>query len=84
MRESVLRQVDKKPGFPEEEKGTWGSQGGDRGLEFLRRRKGQTSFFFSSAFLTLSHIKHFFFPFKPRTDNYTTKQFSLNSVLRII
>ena len=40
MRESVPRQVDKKSGVPKEEKGIWGSQGGDRGLEFSRRRKG--------------------------------------------
>jgi len=39
--------------------------------------------FFSSTFLSLSHIKHFFF-FKPGTDDYTRKQLSLNSVLRII
>jgi len=45
MRESIPRQVDKKSGAPEEEKGVWGSQGGDKGLEFSRRRKGQTFFF---------------------------------------
>ena len=39
--ESIPRQVDKKSSFPEEEKGIRGSQGGDRGLEFSRRRKGQ-------------------------------------------
>ena len=44
MKESIPRQVDKKSGVPEEEKGVWGSQGGDRGLEFSRRRKGQTFF----------------------------------------
>ena len=44
MRESIPRQVDKKPGAPEEEKGVWGSQGGDKGLELSRRRKGQTFF----------------------------------------
>ena len=60
MRESVPRQVDRKSGAPEEERGVWGSQGGDGGLEFSRRRKGQT-FFFLSEFLSLSHIKHFFF-----------------------
>ena len=36
-RESIPRQVDKKSGVPEEEKGVWGSQNGDRGLEFSRR-----------------------------------------------
>ena len=44
MKESIPRQVDKKSGVPEEAKGVWGSQGGDRGLEFSRRRKGQTFF----------------------------------------
>ena len=52
VREPIPRQVDKSR-FPEEEKGVWGSQGRDRGLEFSRRRKGQ--FFFSSAFLSQSH-----------------------------
>ena len=40
MRKSIPRQIDKKFGVPEEEKGVWGSQGGDRGLEFSRRGKG--------------------------------------------
>ena len=44
MRESIPRQVDKKSGVPEEEKGVWGSQG-DRGLEFSRRRTGQLFFY---------------------------------------
>ena len=44
MREPIPRQVDKKSGVPKEEKGVWGSQGGDRGLEFSRRKKGQTPF----------------------------------------
>ena len=39
MRESIPRQVDKKSRVPKEEKGVWGSQGRDRGLEFSRRRK---------------------------------------------
>ena len=69
LRESVTRQVDKKSGVPEEEKGVWGSQGGDRGLEFSKKKKGQTPFFFST-FPSLSHIKHFFF--KPGTNDYTT------------
>ena len=59
LRESVPRQVDKKSRVPEEEKGVWGSWNGDRGLEFSRRRKGQTSFF-SCTFLSLSHIKWLF------------------------
>ena len=58
VRESIPRQVDKKSRIPKEEKGVCGSQGGDRGLEFSRRRKGQMSFF--STFLSLSHIKCFF------------------------
>ena len=45
LREQIPRQADKKSGAPQEEKGVWDSQVGDRGLEFLRRRKGQTSFF---------------------------------------
>ena len=62
VRKSISRQVDKKLGVPKEEKGVWGSQGG-----------GKDKFFFSSlsTFLSLSHIKYFFF-FKPRTDDYTT------------
>ena len=59
LRKSVPRQVDKKSRVPEEEKGVWGSWNGDRGLEFSRRRKGQTSFF-SCTFLSLSHIKWLF------------------------
>ena len=39
-RESIPRQVDKKPWVPKEEKGVRGSQGADRGLEFSRRGKG--------------------------------------------
>ena len=67
LRESMPRQVDKKSGVPKEETWIWDSRGGDRGLEFSRRRKGQTFFFF-----------------KPEADDYTIKQLSLNSVLRII
>ena len=58
VRESIPRQVDKKSRIPREEKGVCGSQGGDRGLEFSRRRKGKMSFF--STFLSLNHIKCFF------------------------
>ena len=47
LRESIPRQVDRKSGVPEEEKGVWGSQGEDRGLKFSRRRKGKT--FFSTS-----------------------------------
>ena len=77
MRQSMSRWVDKKSGVPQEEREVWGSRRGDGGLEFSRRREGQT---FASTFLCLSHIKRFFF--KP--DGYTTKQLRLNSVLRII
>ena len=44
MRVSIPRQLDKKSGALKEEKGIWGSQGGDRGLEFSRRKKGQMFF----------------------------------------
>ena len=54
MIESIPRQVDRKSGVPEEEKGVWGSRGGDRCLEFSRRRKGQT---FYSTLLCLSQYK---------------------------
>ena len=55
LRESIPRQVDKKSGSPQ----------GERGLEFSRRRKRQTlcvcvCLFFSSTFLSLSHIKRFY------------------------
>ena len=62
--ESIPGQVNKKSGVPEEEIGVWNSQGGgnDRQCFF---------FFFFFTFLSLSHIKHFFF-FKPRSDDYTT------------
>jgi len=44
LRVSIPRQVDKKSRVPKEEKRVWGSQRGDRGLEFSWRRKGQTFF----------------------------------------
>ena len=68
LRESISREVDKKSGVPKEETGVGDSQSRDRGLEFSRRRKGQTSLFFST-FLSL-HTAFFFF--KPRTDDHTT------------
>ena len=55
MRESILRQVDKKSRVPEEERRVWGSQRGDRVLEFSRRTEGQT-YFFSSIFLSKDYI----------------------------
>ena len=77
--ESIPRQVDKKSGVPEEkEKGVWDSQGGDRGLEFSRRKKGQMLFFFST-FLSLSHIKHVFFFFFSISPEQQTTQFKLCS-----
>ena len=51
--ESIPRQVDKKSGVPKKEKRVWGSRRGDRGLEFSRRSKGQTSFFFPLHSLVL-------------------------------
>ena len=68
VRESVPRQIDKKCRIPEEERWVWCFQGEDRGLEFWRR-KGQRSFFFFT-FLSLNHIKCFFF--KLGTGDYTT------------
>ena len=55
--ESIPRQVDKKSRVPEEEKGVWGSQGGDKGLEFSRRRKGQRFFptFLSKDYITIMY-----------------------------
>ena len=58
MRGLIPRQVDEKSGLPEEEEveeeeeqeeeeeevGDWGSWKRDRGLEFSKRRKGQTCF----------------------------------------
>ena len=61
LRDSIPRQVDKKSGVPEEKKGVWGSPGGDRGLEFSRRRKEQPSFFFFHfTSPSLSHMKYLF------------------------
>jgi len=48
VRESIPRYIDKKSRGPQ----------GDRGLEFSRRRKGQT--FFPSTFFSLSHINCFY------------------------
>ena len=66
VRESISRQVDEKSGVPEEEREIWGSQGGG---------KDKRLFYFLSlslsTFLSLSHIKDFFF-FKPGMDDYTT------------
>ena len=47
--ESTPRQFDEKSGVLQEKKGFWGSQSGDWGLEFSRRRKGQTFFCLHSS-----------------------------------
>ena len=59
MTESIPRQVDRKPGIPEEERrvwgsgilkiGVWNSQGGGKDKHLL-----------SSTFLSLRHLKLFF------------------------
>ena len=54
--ESISTQIDKKSRVPKEEKGVWEFQSGDRGLEFSRRRKGQTFFFFFSLFLSVQSL----------------------------
>ena len=46
---SISRQVDKKSGFPEEERGAG-----------ILKKEERTNYFFST-FLSLSHIKHFLF-----------------------
>ena len=58
---------------PQREDGVWSSQGGEE----------DKLFFLHSL---LSHMRLFFFLsfFKPGADDYTTKQLSLNSVLRIV
>ena len=60
MRQSIPRQIDKKSG---EERGVWNSQGGGKDKHL----------FFFSAFLSLSHIKHFFFFFKAMITQQTTQ-----------
>ena len=51
LRESIPRQVDKKSRFPEEEKGVWGSQGGDKGLGILEKKERANIFFLHSLVL---------------------------------
>ena len=51
--ESFSRQVDKKSGFPKEERGAG-----------ILKKEERTNYFFST-FLSLSHIKHFLFLFFP-------------------
>ena len=55
LRQSVPRQVDKNSEVPKEERGVWGSQRGDRGLEFSRRRKGQAFLFLSKNYITIMY-----------------------------
>ena len=50
LREPIPRQIDKKSGVPEDEKGVWGSQRGGKDKHF----------YFSSTFVSLSHIKRSF------------------------
>ena len=54
LRESVTRQVDKKSGVPEEEKGVWGS------WVWNSHGGGKDKHLFFSTFLSLSHIKGYF------------------------
>ena len=54
----ILGKLIRSLGVPKK-RGVWGSRGGDRGMEFSRRRKGQT-FFFPSTLLSLGHIKCFY------------------------
>jgi len=44
LRESIPRQLRSQGSLRRRER-VWGSQGGDRGLEFSRRRKGRIFFF---------------------------------------
>ena len=57
LRESLPRQLEKKSRVTEEEKGVWGSQGGDKGQEFSRRRKGQMFFptWLSKDYITIKY-----------------------------
>ena len=76
-----LRSLIRSLGSLRRRKGSGGSQGGDRGLKFSKRRKGQTLF---SIFLSLSHIKHFFFSLSLELMIAQQNNYSLNSVLRVI
>lgn len=53
-----------------------GSPTGKKGSRALEEKK-KTHFFFCSYIPLLSHIKHFVFFFKPRANEYTTKQLIL-------
>ena len=75
-RESIARQIDKKSGLPKEEKGLWILEDEIRLWNSPEGEKGKDVYLlaclFFSIFLSLSHIKCFFyFSFTPRTDDYT-------------
>ena len=80
LRQSITSQVNKKSRVPEEEKGS-GALKEEIRVSILKEGK-RTNIF--PIFLNLSHIKLFFSFFKPKADDYTTKQLSLNSVPMII
>ena len=54
LRESIPRQIDETSRDPKKEIGVWGSRRRDRGLEFSKRRKGQTIL---SIFLQFSSVQ---------------------------
>ena len=56
MKESIPKQLDKKSGVQEEEKGDSGSQRGDRGLEFSRRKKRHFFFLHSLVRIQFSSV----------------------------
>ena len=62
MRQSILREADKKSRVSEEEevKGVWGSQGGDGVWNSQGGGKDTLLFFSPSTFLSLSYIKRFY------------------------
>ena len=53
MRESILREIDKKSRVPKEEKGVQSPQEGERGLG-LSRRKGQTFFLYCFVLVNIT------------------------------
>ena len=53
LESQFLGRLIRSLGVPKEERGVWGSRGGDRGLGFSRRRKEKN--FFPVHFLVLSH-----------------------------
>ena len=71
LRESIPRQIDKKLRVPQEEKGFWGFWSGDWGLEFSRRRKGETFFFPLHSLVSVNYTTQF----KLCTRDYTTTMY---------